>query len=205
MSVKVKICGITNYQDAMMCCEMGADAVGFVFYPNSPRYIPFGIAEKIIAKLPPFVAKVGVFVNPKRTEIKHGIEAGITVLQLHGDEEPDDYEFLKGTPLIKVFRISGEPKESVLKRWRIANAFLFEGRSERGYGGVGAHINVNWLKRTVKNWNVIVAGGLTPANVRAVVKALKPYGVDVSSGVEKSPGIKDKKLVKEFIKNAKEL
>lgn len=205
MRVRVKICGITNLEDAITCCEFGADAIGFVFFPGSPRYISFSKAEKIISKLPPFITKVGVFVNPSYDEIKKGINIGINAVQLHGEEKAEEYNSIKTLPLIKAFRISGPPEINALKGWKFVSAFLFEGRKPGGYGGVGARFNPDWVKGIVKKWKIIVAGGLTPDNVKKVVKQLKPYGVDVSSGVETSLGKKDKKLIKRFIKNAKNL
>jgi phosphoribosylanthranilate isomerase len=201
--VKVKICGIKRVEDALVAVEYGADALGFVFYKKSPRYISPSSAWKIIKRLPPFISTVGVFVNPAPEELKMALEiSGIKVIQLHGEEHPELIDALK-VPVIKAIRIEKKIEERELKMWKGASAFLIEGKSDKGYGGTGTQFDYKVVKPFTKNYRIIIAGGLTPSNVSKVVKTLRPYGVDVSSGVEESPGVKSHKLIKEFIRNAK--
>jgi phosphoribosylanthranilate isomerase len=201
--VKVKICGIKRVEDALVAAEYGADALGFVFYKKSPRYISPPSAWKIIKRLPPFISTVGVFVNPAPEEVKRALEiSGIKVIQLHGEEEPELIDALK-VPVIKAIRIEKKIEERELKMWKDACAFLVEGKSDKGYGGTGTQFDYEVVKPFTKNYRIIIAGGLNPSNVSKVVKTLRPYGVDVSSGVEESPGVKSHKLIKEFIRNAK--
>ncbi len=200
---KVKICGIKRLKDALLACEFGADAIGFVFYEKSPRYISEDKARKIIEKLPPFICKVGVFVNPEPSYLKKIIEeTGINAIQLHGEESPYILEWIK-LSVIKAIRIEKKKDLESLNYWKKASAILLEGKSKLGYGGVGAGFNHDLIKGLTERYRIIIAGGLNPKNVRNIILKLKPYGVDVSSGVEISPGIKDEKLMKEFIKNAK--
>jgi len=201
--VKVKICGIRRLEDALVAAEYGADALGFVFYKKSMRFISPSSARKIIKKLPPFISTVGVFVNPSLEELKRVIEiSGIQFVQLHGEENPELVDDLK-IPFIKGLRIEKKIEEKELKAWKSASAFLIEGKSEKGYGGTGTGFDYEVVKPFTQNYRIIIAGGLNPSNVSWVVKRLKPYGVDVSSGVEESPGVKSHKLIKEFIRNAK--
>jgi len=201
--VKVKICGIRRLEDAIVAAESGADALGFVFYRKSLRFISPSSGWKIIKRLPPLISPVGVFVNPSQEELKRAIEiSGIKVIQLHGDENPELIEGLK-IPVIKAIRIEKKIDERKLRMWKGASAFLIEGKSEKGYGGTGIQFDYKVVKPFTKNYRIIIAGGLNPSNVSTVVKTLKPYGVDVSSGVEESPGVKSHKLIKEFIRNAK--
>ncbi len=188
----------------MLACEFGADAFGFVFYKKSLRFISPSSAWKIIKKLPPFISPVGVFVNPSIEELKSAIElSGIQKVQLHGEENPELVEELK-LPVIKAFRIEDKIDQKELKKWeKVASAFLLEGKSEKGYGGTGTPFDYRMVKPFTKDYRIIVAGGLNPSNVKKVVRMVRPYGVDVSSGVEISPGIKSPELMKEFIKNAK--
>lgn len=194
--MKCKICGITSYEDAMMAIKAGADALGFVFYEKSPRYISPSDAKKIISKLPPFVEKVGLFVNVDAQVINSYIqESGCTLAQLHFEATDSVYEQLF-VPYIKVIRAKN--KEDILKHsdeYRLVDAYC------EAYGGAGKRINIEWFEG-IDCSKIILAGGLSPNNVSSV-KKYGFYGVDVSSGVEISHGKKDPKKVKDFIDNAK--
>ena len=194
--MKSKICGITNYEDAMQAIEAGADALGFVFYKKSPRYINIQQAKAIIKKLPPFVEKVALFVNVDADTINATCqEVGATLAQLHFDAAQEIYDTLK-VPFIKVVR--AQSKEDILKysnEYRLVDAYC------EAYGGAGKRINIEWFK-DVDNSKIILAGGLDHTNVSSL-KKYGFYGVDVSSGVEESHGKKNHQKVKDFILNAR--
>ena len=194
--MRCKICGITSYKDAMMAIESGADALGFVFYEKSPRYISPINAKNIIKQLPPFIEKVGLFVNVDAQIINSYMqESGCTLAQLHFEAPKELYEQLF-VPHIKVIRAKN--KEDILKykdEYRLVDAYC------EAYGGAGKRINIEWFD-DIDNSKIILAGGLDSSNV-AALKEYGFYGVDVSSGVEKSHGIKDSQKVKDFISNAK--
>ena len=194
--MRTKICGITSYIDAMNAIEAGADALGFVFYKKSPRYISPADAKNIIKQLPPFVEKVGLFVNVDAQIINSHIqESGCTLAQLHFEASVEVYEQLF-VPYIKVIR--AKTPEDILKysnEYRLVDAYCDV------FGGAGKRLNIEWFK-DIECSKIILAGGLNASNV-ASIKKYGFYGVDVSSGVELSHGIKDKQKVKEFIRNAK--
>jgi len=194
--MRTKICGITSYKDAMLAIKAGADALGFVFYEKSPRYISPLDAKQIIDKLPPFVEKVGLFVNVDAQIINSYIqESGCTLAQLHFEAPSKLYEQLF-VPYIKVVR--AKTKEDILKysdEYRLVDAYC------EAYGGAGKRLNIEWFKDT-DNSKIILAGGLDSNNV-ASLKEYGFYGVDVSSGVEMSYGKKEASKVKDFILNAK--
>ncbi|MBL7197475.1 MAG: phosphoribosylanthranilate isomerase [Candidatus Omnitrophica bacterium] len=205
MKPKVKICGITNIKDALHSVWCGADALGFVFFKESKRYIRPNDAKKIIEILPPWILKVGLFVNDKITNIiKIAKECGLDFIQLHGDENLTYLRKLKGLRLIKAVRIN-DRKDIFRNLDNLpCELLLFDTYSKKEFGGTGKTFNWN-LKREIRRIKkpYIISGGLTPSNVYRAAKNFLPYAVDVSSGVEKRPGKKDKKLIKEFIKNAK--
>lgn len=194
--MRCKICGITSYEDAMYAIEAGADALGFVFYEKSPRYLSPADAKKIINKLPPFVEKVGLFVNLDANTINaYMYESGCTLAQLHFEASAEVYEQLL-VPHIKVIRAKNA--DDILQysnEYRLVDAYC------ETYGGAGKRLNIEWFKE-IDCSKIILAGGLDPENV-ASVKQYGFYGVDVSSGVELSHGKKNAKKVKEFILNAK--
>jgi len=194
--MRCKICGITSYEDAMMAIEAGADALGFVFYEKSPRYITPHHAKSIIKKLPPFVEKVALFVNENADTINSTCQdVGATLAQLHFEANDELVKKLK-LPYIKVIR--AKTKEDVLKchnEYRLIDAYC------EAYGGAGKRVNIEWFDG-VDCSKIILAGGLDGSNVISLQK-YNFYGVDVSSGVEISHGVKDSKKVKEFIQNAK--
>jgi len=200
--VKVKICGITNEEDAVQAVEAGADALGFVFYDLSPRCISYEKTKKIIEKLPPFVVPVGVFVNNPIRSINLAVErCGIQVVQLHGDETPS---FCSGIrhKVVKAFRVRDISSLENIRNYPVSG-FLLDAYVPGSYGGTG--LTFNWeTARVAKQYGpVILAGGLNAGNVRKAVESVEPYGIDVSSGVEASPGRKDHAKVAEFIKRAK--
>lgn len=194
--MRVKICGITSYEDAMNAINAGANALGFVFYAKSPRYITPQKAKSIINKLPPFVEKVALFVNEDASIINTICkESGATLAQLHYEVD-DIFASSLEVPYIKVIR--AQEKLDILKysdEYRLVDAYC------EAYGGAGKRINIEWFK-DVDCSKIILAGGLTANNVHAV-KKYGFYGVDVSSGVEISHGVKSKEKVQEFILNAR--
>ncbi|MFA6197398.1 MAG: phosphoribosylanthranilate isomerase [Sulfurimonas sp.] len=194
--MKCKICGITSYEDAMVAIEAGADALGFVFYEKSPRFITIPHAKEIIKKLPPFVEKVALFVNVDANTINSTCqETGATLAQIHFEAPIELFEALK-VPFIRVVR--AQKKEDILNfsdEYRLVDAYC------EAYGGAGKRVNSEWFK-DIDCSKIILAGGLTPENV-ASLKEYGFYGVDVSSGVEASHGIKNPQKVKEFIANAR--
>lgn len=203
--VKVKICGITNLEDALAACEYGADAVGFIFYKKSPRFIEPERVKKIIKDIPPFVTTVGIFVDEDADKINEIVkEVGLNVVQLHGKELPEFCEGIR-SKVIKVFRIQGSRVQEFkgeMKQYRVS-AYLLDTYQEGIPGGTGETFNWKIAKEAKGFGRIILAGGLTLQNVAEAVKTVMPYAVDVSSGVEERPGKKDLKKVKEFIERAK--
>jgi len=203
VSVRVKICGITSAGDALASIEAGADALGFMFYEPSPRHLNIRAAAEIIRELPPFVARVGVFVNPSEEQARRAIgECGLDTLQFHGDESP---EFCRRFSLktIKAFRIRDETSLAPLREFS-SEAWLLDSYVPGKLGGTGAQFNWKLASAAAKlNPAIILAGGLTPENVRQAIAEARPYGVDVSSGVESVPGKKDPAKVRAFIEAAK--
>ncbi|MEE8589176.1 MAG: phosphoribosylanthranilate isomerase [Sulfurimonadaceae bacterium] len=195
--MRVKICGITTYEDAMMAIEAGADALGFVFYPPSPRFITPLDAKKIIKQLPPFVEKVGLFVNEDAAAINAmSKESSITLAQIHFEAPQETLDAL-ALPYVQVTRAAQEKDISALNgQYRLVDAYC------EAYGGMGKRLNLEWFKGK-DNSHIILAGGLSPENVHETLE-YGFYGVDVSSSVEASKGIKDPDEVKAFINNAKE-
>jgi len=194
--MRCKICGITSYEDAMMAINAGADALGFVFYEKSPRYITPQQAKKIIEKLPPFVEKVALFVHKDAKSINAACKlSGATLAQIHFNAEAKLYEELD-FPYIRVIRAQNiQDVTQHSQTYRLIDAYC------EAFGGAGKRINIEWFEG-IDCSKIILAGGLTPENVTSLQK-YGFYGVDVSSGVESSHGKKDEKKVQEFIKNAR--
>lgn len=194
--MRAKICGITSHKDAMIAINAGADALGFVFYAKSPRYVTPTQAKEIIKRLPPFVEKVALFVNEDAKTIDNVCqEIGATLAQLHFEASQELCDSLT-TPHVKVIR--AQEDQDILKHsneYRLVDAYC------EAFGGAGKRLNIDWFKG-VDCSKIILAGGLNADNV-ASLKEYGFYGVDVSSGVELEPGVKDEKKVKEFILNAK--
>ena len=200
--IKVKICGITNKEDALYAAGCGANALGFIFYEKSPRYIEPDDAKTIIAALPPFVTTVGVFVNKDFNDIRDiTLLTGVTVVQLHGDESPSYCNLVEGK-LIKAIRVKNDSSIEGLKKYDV-DAFLLDSFDKNSFGGSGLTFDWKLAEKAKQYGKIILAGGLTPDNVEEAVKKVVPYGVDVNSGVEQKPGIKNKNKVKEFIIRSK--
>jgi phosphoribosylanthranilate isomerase len=196
---KVKICGITNLEDALFAAGCGADALGFVFFSESPRYIDPVKAGEIIDALPPFISTVGVFADADENSVKHAVnESGVGILQFHGSEGPE-YCSSFGMPYLKAFKIRGMESLDALKDYRDAAAFLLDTYSEKEMGGTGVAFNWDIAVAAKPFGRIILAGGLTPENVAEAVRKVAPYAVDVSSGVEAAKGKKDPEAVRKFI------
>lgn len=196
---KIKICGITNLNDAFLALDLGADALGFVFYRHSKRYISSEDAYGIISELPPFVKTVGVFVNQSVEELKSmKREIGFDLFQLHGDEEPDYCREL-GNSVIKAMRVKDNINQDDIDSFPV-QAFLFDAYSTGDFGGTGTSFNWELLKGIALQKSVILSGGLTCENVAEAIDIVNPYAVDVSSGVEDYPGKKNPVKLKAFIK-----
>ena len=199
MSTKVKICGITNPADAAVAIAAGADALGFIFCAKSPRFVPIATAAEIARAIPPYVLRVGVFVNPAEEFVTEAIAAcGLNLLQFHGDETP---EFCTrfGLMSMKALRVRDAASLAQLAQYH-TDAFLLDAYSAKGLGGTGETFNWDLALEAKKMGRpVFLAGGLTPENVAAAVQQVRPFGVDVSSGVEVSPGKKDHAKVRAFI------
>ncbi|MGC8466764.1 MAG: phosphoribosylanthranilate isomerase [Acidithiobacillus sp.] len=201
--LRIKICGITRVEDALAAAEAGADAVGLVFYPPSPRHVEIVAAQAILAALPPFVTRVGLFVNPQPDWVRAITEqCPLDLLQFHGDET-DDFCAGFGRPYIKAVRLSG-PTD--LRPWRErypqAQGLLLDKENDRVYGGSGESFSW-WPLPTDLGVALILAGGLRVDNVAQAVWQTRPYAVDVSSGVEVSPGEKDRGKIRNFIHSAR--
>ncbi|MCK4622465.1 MAG: phosphoribosylanthranilate isomerase [Desulfuromonadales bacterium] len=197
-NTRVKICGITNLEDALQAVEAGADALGFVFYHRSPRFVTPREVQKIIAELPPFVTTVGLFVNEPLLRIRRTMAAArLDVVQLHGDESPEDC-LIEPLRVIKALRIKNAASLEGAARYQVS-ALLLDAWSDEHYGGTGLSFDWQLVRRLTGKRPLILAGGLTPENVVDAVRQIKPYAVDVSSGVEAAPGKKDHQKVAEFI------
>jgi phosphoribosylanthranilate isomerase len=196
--MKVKICGITSIDDALTACDYGADAIGFVFYKKSPRYITPENAIKIVEKLPVFVSTVGVFVNESVQYINDVINStGIDYVQLHGDE-PIETVLKFGRKGIKAFRIKDALSIEEINKSGL-NLVLLDSYSEL-YGGSGINFDHTLLSRLSPDLKFILSGGINPDNVCSLIELYHPYGIDVSSGVEITPGKKSKEKIKLLFK-----
>lgn len=200
--VKVKICGITRLEDALAAIDAGADALGFVFAGQSPRQVSPQQAQAIINQLPPFVLTVGLFVNETVEKVNETAETcGLDIIQLHGEESPQFCSAINRR-VIKAFRVKDEASVELIKDFPAA-AYLLDAWSPVAHGGTGLTFNWEIAARAAKSSTIILAGGLSPDNVAAAIQQVQPYAVDVSSGVESSPGKKDAKLVQAFVRLAK--
>lgn len=203
MQVKVKICGITNLNDAIAAVDFGADALGFVFFEKSPRYISHADAAAIIKKLPSFTTTIGVFVDEKPKQIeKITCLTGIDVVQLHGNEPPEMCDISRR--VIKAIRVKTlESLDPLINYKDKVSAFLLDTFTPDILGGTGQIFNWDIAIYAKQFGKIILAGGLTPDNVAEAIRRARPYGVDVSSGVESEKGKKDHKKMKLFIERAK--
>jgi len=203
--VKVKICGITELQDALKAHELGADFVGFIFFENSPRKIDTVRAETIIKGLPEGLLKVGLFLNQDEEYVRRAAgKCGLDMLQLHGDESPEYCAGLrKDFKIMKSFKIKDASSLEGVNDYDDVDFYLFDTYVKGMPGGTGKSFDWDILKGKTFKKGIFLAGGLKPENVGAAVGRVSPYAVDVASGVEKAPGKKDYRLLKEFIDNAK--
>ncbi|PBQ15461.1 phosphoribosylanthranilate isomerase [Pseudomonas congelans] len=198
-AVRSKICGITRIEDALAAAEAGADAIGLVFYPKSPRAVTVLQARAIIAALPPFITTVGLFVNASRCELNETLDAvALDMLQFHGDEAPEECDGYH-RPYIKALRVkAGDDIAGVCRTYRNARGVLLDTYVEGVPGGTGETFDWALIPDDLDK-PVILAGGLTSANVAQAIAQVRPYAVDVSGGVEKSKGIKDREKILAFM------
>lgn len=200
--VRIKVCGITKLEDALVAAELGADALGFIFYKKSKRYIDPEKAAGIVAQLPPFISTVGVFVNQDLDQIQTVREtAGIDAVQLHGDETP---ELCSKIPprVIKAIRIRDGVDAKAVELYPV-QAILFDKHADDMYGGTGKSFDWGVLSGVKISKRIILSGGLTHENVLEAIMMVRPYAVDVSSGVEDSPGNKNHLKLRKFIEAVK--
>jgi phosphoribosylanthranilate isomerase len=204
--VKVKICGITNVEDARAAVAAGADALGFVMYGKSPRCVNPAVASAIVAGLPPFVLPVGVFVNEDVDMVRKLMdECGFALAQLHGDESASYCQSL-GRPALKAIRLKDRGSFLALAEFHgraNVRGFVIDAFGEHAYGGTGQTVDWALAAEAARAAPILLAGGLTPSNVAEAIRQVRPYGVDVSSGVEERPGKKDPAKVKAFIEAAR--
>jgi phosphoribosylanthranilate isomerase len=196
--VKIKVCGITNFEDASKACFYGAYALGFIFHKKSPRYISPSKARKIIDQLPPFITPVGVFVDLSERAVKDICRfTGIRTVQFHGKEDPSYCNRFKDCKVIKVFRVEDEVLLSNVERYNV-DAYLFDTFKQDQHGGTGEVFDWRLLEGVKFKKPVILSGGLNSENVKQAIEAVKPQVIDVCSGVEKSPGVKNPRLIRAF-------
>jgi phosphoribosylanthranilate isomerase len=201
MTFLVKICGITRPEDAELACREGAGAVGINFWRGSKRYVDDDRAREILAAVPPRVLKVGVFVNPHPLTVTETVaDLGLDIVQFHGDEAPQAWTALAGNQIIRAIRVFDESSLASATGWN-PRYFLYDSASPE-YGGSGTQAPWNVIAAGARR-PFLLAGGLGPSNVAAAIQAARPDGVDVASGVESAPGIKDEAKLVAFIRNAK--
>jgi phosphoribosylanthranilate isomerase len=200
--VRIKICGITNIEDALLAVDLGANALGFIFYKESKRYIEPDNALSIISRIPPFITTVGVFVNQDLDEIINVRDkVGFDAFQLHGDESASFCKKL-GKNVIKTVRVKDKINTEEIESYPV-RAILFDSYSTKDYGGTGESFSWGVLRGIDLSKKVILSGGLTPENVVNAIQIVNPYAVDVSSGVEDYPGKKNPERLKRFIEAAR--
>ncbi|WP_321347397.1 phosphoribosylanthranilate isomerase [Halopseudomonas oceani] len=200
---RIKICGITRVEDALAAAEAGADAIGLVFYAPSPRAVDARQAAHIVAALPPFVTTVGLFVDAEPDAVREVLsQVPLDVLQFHGDET-DEYCRQFGRPFLKAVRVqNAEQLTDVAARWPGASGILLDSYKPGVPGGTGEVFD--WRLVPVKrDWNLVLAGGLTADNVHQAIREMRPWAVDVSGGVEASKGIKDVAKINAFVQEVK--
>lgn len=194
--MKVKVCGITNLEDAKLCCDLGADALGFIFYEKSKRYINFEDASLIVSELPAFVSKVGVFVNEEATTVNHIAQSvGLTHVQLHGNEDQLHIDKINH-PVIKAFRVSDNFDYSTLNYYS-GCSILLDTFSDKEIGGTGLTFNWNTIPIEIRS-KIILAGGVSEENIETIFNTIEPQAVDISSSLESETGKKDEAKLKNF-------
>jgi phosphoribosylanthranilate isomerase len=201
LGLKVKICGVTRLEDALAAVRLGADAIGFNFWPGSKRYVPPARARAIVRRLPTFVSAVGVFVDPTCDEVRRAADAsGIVLAQLHGDETPELCLEMP-LPVLKAIRVADARSLLQIASYDV-RGFVLDTPST-GYGGSGKAFDWSLVAEVAQEMHMVLAGGLTPENVAEAVRTARPWAVDVASGVESSPGVKDEEKMRRFIEAAK--
>jgi phosphoribosylanthranilate isomerase len=203
--IRVKICGITNAADGVAAIEAGANLLGFNFYPKSPRHITEAEAAKIRRQLPKKIKAVGIFVNALPVDVAALCKSlKLDAAQLHGDETPETVaEVARSLPVFKAFRVESDFHLGTLDEYPEAFAFLFDAAPTGQYGGTGCTTDWDVAQRAAVGRRIIFAGGLNVENVAAAVRIVRPYGIDVASGVESRPGRKDHGLLREFIREVR--
>ena len=193
----IKFCGMTRIEDVALACELGVDAVGFVLWPNSPRAIDIGGVSAMVKALPDTVEPVGVFVTPSREELQAGLDAGIRVLQIHGwsAEGPSHWPTSAWLAASTNTDLADVPAAATL---------LLDVHDPERHGGTGRTADWTWAAGVAAERRVVLAGGLTPDNVAAAIRCVRPYGVDVASGIETRPGIKSAEAMAAFVTAARE-
>jgi phosphoribosylanthranilate isomerase len=196
---RVKICGITRVEDALAAVNAGADAIGLVFYAGSPRFVTIAQAQNIVAKIPPFVSMVGLFVNASKTEIESVLsQVHLDTLQFHGDELPHDCEQIN-LPYYKAIRVKADTNlVQYAQQYHTARALLLDAFSEAAMGGTGQTFDWNLIPANLPK-PIILAGGLNAKNIGKAIRQVNPYAVDVSGGVEITKGIKDAGKIAAFM------
>lgn len=204
MRIRVKICGITRVEDGVTAAQLGADAIGVVFYPPSPRHVSIEQAQTITRSLPPFVTRVGLFVDATEEQVDAAVSAvGLDLLQFNGDETAEDCRAF-GLPYIKAIRMQREVDLYASQRdYADASGLLLDAYVAGAPGGSGESFDWRRVPTDLAK-PIILAGGLTAANVKAAIKEVRPFAVDVSSGVETSKGIKDPEKISAFIQSVRE-
>ena len=200
--IKVKVCGITNAEDAWAAVDAGADALGFIFYEKSPRCVVPAVAARIIAELPPLITPVGVFVNESLAAVRSIMDScGLALAQLHGEENAAYCRELS-RPAMKAVRLKDRGSLLALAEYQGrggVRGFVLDTFSELAYGGTGQVTDWGLAAEVAKQTRILLAGGLTPGNVMDAIRTVHPYGVDVSSGVESAPGKKDHAKIRAFV------
>ena len=201
--MKIKICGITRKKDALLCSEYGADAIGFIFYPKSKRYIQTEAAEEIARSLPPFLMKVGVFVNEEINEVNRIAKlVGLNAVQLHGSESPEYFEQMTH-PVIKSFGVDESFDFSEIDKYKNCD-ILLDVKDTEQLGGTSKTFDWNLIPKHLRS-RVTIAGGVSAANIKEIYSTIHPDAVDLSSSVEISPGIKDKNKIIEILNIIKQI
>lgn len=203
--IKIKICGITNSEDASYAVKFGADALGFIFFPGSPRFIEFTDARAIVSSIPPFVSKIGLFVNPSHDIVENCIKnVGIDTLQFHGNES-SEFCSVFGLPWIKTISVDATTDiRKKVAQYENASAYLFDTKKPDSFGGTGQVFDWNLIPKDLTK-PIILAGGLGIENIEDAIKIPELYAVDVCSGVEQEKGKKSKTLMNDFIEKVRRI
>ena len=201
---KIKICGITNKRDAIAAAELRPDMIGFVFYNGSKRYVQPRIVRDIANELPPYILKVGVFVDESSEKVSEIAQiCSLDMLQFHGDESPEYCaNFKESYKIIKAFRIKDKGSLKGINDYN-ADFYMLDAYSSKEKGGTGEKFDWKIIEGFEFLRPLILSGGLTPESIKSAIEKVVPYGVDVLSGVERSPGKKDLELMKKFVENVR--